>query len=250
MTKILGKGNQIVFKTKNGHFIENSDFYKNAQINIIGENNYVEFYLEEEKDIKDWVENPGLQISICGNRNKVILGDLSIGYNPGLGINGFNLIVGGKADPWIDPLKPRSTNDCIITVGNHTLINGMVMYLQDDHSSVTVGDDCMFSWGIDIWCSDVHTITDLNGKPLNFGHKIEIGNHVWVGKDVKIGKNTKICNDSIIGWNSLVTKKFAESNVIIAGVPAIIVKREVNWDGRCINNYIDYLNNSEKNNSY
>ena len=95
----------------------------------------------------------------------------------------------------------------------------------------------MISWGIDIWCTDVHTVTDLDGNPKNYSDKIEIGNHVWIGKDVKIGKNTKISNDSIIGWASVVTKKFNESNVVLAGNPAKIVKKDVNWNFRDLHNY-------------
>lgn len=57
-------------------------------------------------------------------------------------------------------------------------------------------------------------------------------------KDVKIGKNTKIPDDSIVGWGSIVTKVFHEPNIILAGIPAKIVKRGINWDRRCINKYL------------
>lgn len=245
MVKFLTNGNRIVFKTKENKYLENSTYYENLPIEINGADNYVELYVDNEQDINRWIDNKGFHISICGDRNKVILGDIMIGYNPALGITGFNLIIGGGPDPWIDPDMPRNCDDCKVTIGDHTLINGVVMYLQDDQSAIKVGNDCMFSWGIDVWCTDVHTITDLKGQPVNFGREIEIGNHVWIGKDVKIGKNTKICDDSIVGWNSLVTKKFDETNVVIAGVPAKIVKHDVNWDGRCIRNYIAYNENNK-----
>ena len=47
--------------------------------------------------------------------------------------------------------------------------------------------------------------------------------------DVKILKNTKISDNSIIGAGAIVNKKFEEKNVIIAGVPAGIIKRNINW---------------------
>lgn len=56
--------------------------------------------------------------------------------------------------------------------------------------------------------------------------------------DVKIGKNTKIPDNSIVGWGSIVTKVFNEPNIILAGIPAKIVKRGINWDRRCINKYL------------
>ena len=94
---------------------------------------------------------------------------------------------------------------------------------------------------MDVWCTDAHTITDLEGKVLNYAESIEIGRHVWVGKDVKIDKNVRICDHSIVGWGSIVTKRFDEPNVIIAGTPAKIVKRGVNWDRKSINKYLQGL---------
>ena len=47
-----------------------------------------------------------------------------------------------------------------------------------------------------------------------------------------------IADNSIVGWGSIVTKEFNEPNVIIAGIPAKIVKRGINWDRRCINKYL------------
>ena len=100
---------------------------------------------------------------------------------------------------------------------------------------------------IDIWCTDVHTVTDLDGNPQNFSDKIEIGNHVWIGKDVKINKSTKISDDSIIGWGSIVTKKFNEPNVVLAGNPAKIVKRAINWNFRDLHNYQVYREGLKQN---
>ena len=38
------------------------------------------------------------------------------------------------------------------------------------------------------------------------------------------------------------TRKFDESNVIIAGNPAKIIKKNINWNARCLNCYEDYMN--------
>ncbi len=54
--------------------------------------------------------------------------------------------------------------------------------------------------------------------------KVVIGNNVWIGRNVSIMPNVKIGNNVIIGANSVVTHSF-EDNVIIAGVPAKIIKR-------------------------
>ena len=63
----------------------------------------------------------------------------------------------------------------------------------------------------------------------------------WIGKDVKIGKNVRIADNSIVGWGSIVTKRFEEPNVILAGIPAKVVKHGVNWDRKSINKYLKGL---------
>ena len=140
----------------------------------------------------------------------------------------------------------RPANNCKIEIGDDVVICGARLFLQDDNTSITIGNNCMISWGIDIWCTDVHTITDLDGNAQNYGKSIKISNHVWIGKDVKIGKNTKVSDDSIIGWGSIVTRKFEETNVILAGNPAKIIKKDINWNFRDLQNYRIYKNSIEK----
>ena len=61
------------------------------------------------------------------------------------------------------------------------------------------------------------------------GAKVTVGDHVWIGRNVYIAKNTQIPSHSIVGWCSNVTSRFNEENVIIAGNPAKIVKRQIDW---------------------
>ena len=103
-----------------------------------------------------------------------------------------------------------------------------------ENSSVYIGKDCMFSNGIKIFTSDMHSIIDLNGNRINNSGDVIIGNHVWLCQDVKVLKNSKISDNTIVGHSAIVTKKFYETNVILAGNPARIVKRGVNWDRKII----------------
>ena len=123
-------------------------------------------------------------------------------------------------------------------IGDRVVVNGATLYLQEDNSRLTIGDDSQVSWGVDIWCTDAHTITNLDGEPVNYAESIEIGRHVWIGKDVKIGKNVSIADNSIVGWGSIVTRRFDEPNVVIAGIPAKIVKRGIDWDRKSIGKYL------------
>lgn len=90
----------------------------------------------------------------------------------------------------------------------------------------------MFSANISIRVGDSHSITDLEGKRVNPSRDVKIGNHVWIGNTVLITKGVEIKEDSIVGTGSVVTRKFVETNVVIAGNPAQIVKRDVSWDSR------------------
>ena len=100
----------------------------------------------------------------------------------------------------------------------------------ENNSEIHIGKGGMISWNCTMWCTDMHSVTTLDGKATNRGKSIIIGDHVWIGKDVHIAKNTNIPDNYIVGWCSNVTSKFTEKNCIIAGNPAKVVKHNVNWD--------------------
>lgn len=245
MNKIKGIDNRIVLHFPNNSEIEclnNStpawqDAVNRANIIINGDNNRVDLHFSTEQEAIDLLSNIAFNILIIGNENHMNVGkSLTACYNPGWGMFGLHLAIGTAFDPWTN--TPRAANNCRMEIGEHIIACGAVIYLQEDGSHITIGRDSMISWGVDIWCTDAHTIMDMEGAPTNQPHFIEIGEHVWIGKDVKIGKNVRIGRDNIIGWGSIVTKSFEESNVLLVGTPAKIVKREMRWDGRTIGEYM------------
>lgn len=52
-----------------------------------------------------------------------------------------------------------------------------------------------------------------------------IGNNVYIGPGAKIFGPVKIGNNVMIGANAVVNKTFEDDNVVLAGIPAKIVKR-------------------------
>lgn len=207
-----------------------------SNMTITGNNNHIFIYFDSEESADNLLLSEGFLLIIKGDNNIVNLGTIILRYSTILGMSGLKLIIGQL--PGLGAGVSRVADNCRVDIGNRVVINGVTLYLQENGSTVSIGDDSQLSWGIDIWCTDAHTITNLAGEPINFAQSIEIGKHVWIGKDVKIGKNTKISDNSIVGWGSIVTKKFNEPNVIVAGIPAKIVKRGINWDRRCINKYL------------
>lgn len=200
--KIKVTGNKNIFSKK--------DFRK-CDLIITGNNNTVEIH--PKSNIKG-------TIYIFGHDNHIRLGKIE-----GL----FNLCVG---------VKDCNTHHSSVSIGDNTFSNGLSISILEDNSHVSIGSECLFSSNITIMASDTHCVLDKNGTLLNYGKSIEIGNHVWVGMDVKITKNTQISDNSIIGWGSIITKKFTAPNVIIAGAPAKIVKRDITWDKRRPDQYL------------
>jgi len=106
-----------------------------------------------------------------------------------------------------------------------------------EKNSISIGNDCMFSGNVEIWNSDTHLITDLNGNFVSLPCPVTIGDHVWLGKASKILKNVTIGNNSIIGMSSVVTKDVPEHS-IAAGNPARIIKKQINWEKKYITRWL------------
>lgn len=106
------------------------------------------------------------------------------------------------------------------------------VYMCGEESSVTIGEDCMFAGEIYIWSSEPHAILDLNsGEVLNLSNPgVAIGNHCWVGQGVRITKRGAIPDNTIVGLDSIVTRRFTQEHTAIGGNPAVVLKHDVSWD--------------------
>lgn len=98
-----------------------------------------------------------------------------------------------------------------------------------EEGQINIGNDCMFSHAIQLWQTDTHPIFDvITGERLNRSCNITIGNHVWVGTNSFLMGGASIGDDCIVGANAVTSGKF-ESNTIIAGNPARVVRKGVTW---------------------
>lgn len=174
------------------------------------------------------------RIYIQGVGNKLKISKSLLYHALFINIRGNNKeIVIGESKKNINNLKIVSIRgDCQkIRIGRDFSCGGCEIQMNDGYEAITIGDDCLFSWGIKMRTSDGHSIIDLEtGEAINLPRDICIGNHVWVGEDAKFLKGCFVPNNTVVGGYSVVTKSFFDENCVVAGFPASVVKSNVNWD--------------------
>ena len=122
----------------------------------------------------------------------------------------------------------------IIEVGHNTHFSGKTHIACIEGKKVHIGERCLLSDTITFRTGDSHSILDSDGKRINKAKDITIGDHVWIGQQVIVLKGSTVGADSIVGTGSLLTGKTYDSNSIIVGIPAKIVKQHVSWDPRTL----------------
>ncbi len=105
-------------------------------------------------------------------------------------------------------------------------------------SQVRIGFECMIAEA-NIRGTDFHTIIDItNSEIINRPKRVlSIGNKCWIGEGCRILKNAIIPDNCIIGAGSVVAKEFNDTNCIIAGNPAKVIKEKIAWDRNIISEY-------------
>ncbi len=193
-------------------------------------------------------EIPGLHLVFSGSNSTVEI------YEPFL-FNNCQFIIGNNSRIRIKDSK-YNINNMYMIVGNSALVEigkdfsciGCNIENHDESGlKVSIGDDCMFSYDIKIRTSDAHTIYNADtGELLNKPKAgVNIGNHVWVGSNVLILKDVSVPDNTIIGAGAIVTKSFDTKNIVLAGIPANIIKSNVNWSRK---NTEQFVNDKQNNN--
>ncbi len=118
-----------------------------------------------------------------------------------------------------------------IHIGKGTRFGGGNIIHGGESLEITIGANCYFAEGVDIWSTDTHSIYDSESKvdAVNKPQSIIIGNHVWTGKDVAILKGAHIGDDSVIGMRSLVTNDIP-ARTLNVGSPSKVIRAGVFWN--------------------
>lgn len=90
---------------------------------------------------------------------------------------------------------------------------------------ITIGKDVAISHNVKFYTQNRNAKYLITGEgPEKQSGDIIIGNSVWIGANVFINQNITVGNNVVIGANSVVTKNIPD-NCVVAGTPAIIIKR-------------------------
>ena len=118
-------------------------------------NNVVSLAKKSTRNIHVWGENNKvivkktdtplhLEISIVGNNNEIVIEE-------GFRTEQLCRIVIGT-----EPSCP--CNNAKVYIGKNTHINDVYFLAMEDNSTLEIGEDCLFSWGINVWATDSHAI--------------------------------------------------------------------------------------------
>lgn len=148
-------------------------------------------------------------IIINGNNNVVRLGDGNSNIN---------------CEYWIEDDAGS------IVLGDNNKILGKTHFAETEGKQIILGNDNLFSTNVVFRTGDSHSILDMDtGKRINSAESIIIGDRVWFGNNTTILKGASISNDTIVATGAIVTKKFNDANIILAGSLANIVKERIKW---------------------
>ena len=123
------------------------------------------------------------------------------------------------------------------TIGDFTLLNGALIMAEE---SIEIGCYCLISWNVGIADSDFHPLEpaqrliDAQALAPYFKNRpprpqlttapVRIADNVWIGMNAVILKGVSIGENSVVAAGSVVTKS-VEPNTVVAGNPAVVVKK-------------------------
>lgn len=201
--KLFLRGNRI--RNKGENRLKLNGKLKNNKIKVSGKNNILE--------IKNDSRLIGCEIYIKGSNNKLIIGNKC-------DINNSTILL--------------DTEGGVITIGDKTTI-GKAMIVSLESYPITIGENCMISYDVEIRNTDSHEIIDLNTKKrINYGKPVEIMKNVWLGAGSRILKGVVLEEGAIVAMGSLVTKRVMK-NTIVGGTPAKLIKNNCSWTRKEVN---------------
>ena len=122
---------------------------------------------------------------------------------------------------------------CRFDIGKNAVVTiGQGGYLSPNSKFIimhelVIGDNCAVSWDCLFLDEDFHEIGYAGKK--SGSNAIRIGNNVWIGCGVKIYKGSVIPDNCVIASDTVVKGIFTETNSLIGGNPAKMIKQNITW---------------------
>lgn len=107
-----------------------------------------------------------------------------------------------------------------LEIGHNTYLNGGSIECS---YGIHIGNDCAIADGVRIMDNSWHTAHSLAGGGIT-----KIGNKVWIATGAIILPGITIGDGAIVAAGAVVTKDVA-ARCMVAGVPAKVVKENVDW---------------------
>lgn len=189
------------------HGFNNTIHYHGAKLN------HVEFNIHGEHNLV--LIHPGavlnnVSFNLYGDNHRVIIGK--------------NVRFNERGSIWAED------RDCLISIAQNCTFEGVHFSATEPNSKLIVGEDCMFSYDIDVRTGDSHSLmSNSEGERVNYAKNIIFGEHVWVASHCIFTKGARVGSNSVVGTGSLVNKAFSQEHVMIAGRPAKVLKSDIQW---------------------
>lgn len=181
-------------------------------------------------------EYPGMSVNFSGLGSIVRIERGSVLRNVRIDVSNHSSVYIGKtaaagiANTEISIGGPMSNKELFI--GQNSEIDGSHIYMEgEDDLSVRVGRDNFWSPGVVVRATDGRQIRDRSnsGAIVNRAQPISIGDAVWIGCSAVVARGAKVSSGSVIDHGAFVSDEFEQSNVVIAGVPAHVVRSNIEW---------------------
>lgn len=134
--------------------------------------------------------------------------------------------IGKNAKVLINNLK--IFNGCRITIKDNAVFEYESGYLNcfcqiNCKNKISIGKNCIVGNNVIIRDNNSHSIDGNKDDKY-----IKIGDHVWIGTGAIILPGAKIGNGCVVAAGTIVNKEFPDK-CLIGGVPAKIIKENVEW---------------------
>jgi acetyltransferase-like isoleucine patch superfamily enzyme len=205
-----------------------------SRISIHGKNNRVEF--------GDNVLMLNSKVIIYGTGSSVKIGADCIFMNASVWITGDGAEIDLRGGNVLNNCEVAvDSSGGRITLGKRSLVGGyrllglrpnrtLLTRIIASEQPITIGTDCLISDGVTIRTGDNHDILDSDGRVINPQEPVSIGDRCWVTSETIMLKGAGMGDDSILAASACLTRDFSDrSGVILAGVPAKIVRENITW---------------------